>query len=557
MDITNGSLRYHLTEEEYTKSPYLTGLKSYSMNAQVPMDDGAYVLECSDDSFEDITYFLKYDRPNVTEENYHMYELLGFPNTYGYPVDYFNAVLEDMINLKDEERSREIYEYKNRFTCSEERVRDVLNVLDQLAGLTSNIRADIVIYGDTLVRMIRGSPIDSVMIAFIPYRENGVTVDQFKEELKKLVQGREGRTSEDSTIISMDRLDVTISHTLYRSTYELIYSSNIDCLGICYQEDEGLIMTHKANYALENLCNWVDPNLISDDYVDQLMRYAHIGFNVKLPSFQVDQSIELKEMCRKTLVNYMLTSSYNKDYVRRYQQPVKKLGIRLNHLLDLGDIIDVDDPSHASNYHLECIISCTGTSTIVGYGDIRRLTGDRALFSTDYDLMRDLLNILILLGTRVRPKLSNIERLILSSVTGVHDLPLELIMIPSRQANGEFKNYDPICSLHSPKHRVEDVSVDDLREMYDTRLGYTSDEHDGLTRIRYNIYYVGTGGHGLRTMKMPYGRTTPRLYSVTYNVRLAECLLGYVEDLTLDQHNENVKSGKMIEYVRTDGSNIN
>jgi len=548
MDITNGSLRYHLSEKEYTKSPYLTGLKSYSENAEVPMLDGAYVLGCDNECFEGIADFLKYNRCNVTEENYHMYELLGFPNHLGYDLDYFNAMLQDKIDPM-----RYVEDCSNLFTCCENTLARVLKVITELYEMTQDIQGYPVIYGDAVVRMIKGVSVESIDVAFIHHSSESIV--DLSTYLKRVIKNNLGYTSNMSTTVLINDIRVVISHVSYESIGDLVQSQPIDCLGICYEhEDFGFCMTRKARYALKNSCNWVHPELLTDDYTNQLLRYAYMNFKVKLPSFYSRGCIDLSDMCRKTLLSYMISSSSKITEHRWMNESAKMLAIRLIHLFDLGDMINLSDSSDASYEHLTRILSSYPCPRrVVCSNTVSMTTGTVDMYS-DHVFIVCLLNVLIQLGTRVKPKLSNIERLILSHDEGIHDLPASLVTSIDTQCK-PFTIYNPKCSVYSVRSDPVDISIDELEDMYTTSsLTYAVDNDDGLTSERYNIFKTRSA---CAPLKMLYSNSTPRLGCHVYNVRLVQCLVDRVPDISLMQYNEYLREDKLLDLKPEDGTKIN
>uniref|UniRef100_A0A6C0BP80 Uncharacterized protein n=1 Tax=viral metagenome TaxID=1070528 RepID=A0A6C0BP80_9ZZZZ len=519
MDITNGSLRYHLTEEEYTKSPYLTGVKGFTQsincNSEDPTTNTPHVLQCSNNALQSIVNFLKTGHADVAEDNYEVYELLGFINRYDYPLDYSSAELTDTYTNPSQQH--------DRINSDSESVSKVNKVL---SFIRSKIRAQAVVEGRTTLRLIRGLPVDIVYISFI----NPPDREVFQCTIRSTLNGMPGRIYDREIVVTIQNATCVLNLTPHSSIDTMLNQERIDCLRCAYsyncEANRGsVIMTKRCEYSLQNECNWYHPELHCSDYIDQLLIYSQMGFKATLPSFNISEGlhIDLKALGRRLLIDYLIIydCEHSRTTAHRWRQKkVKLLALRLIDLFKLGDIITMRD-------HDPC------------YYKIEELSDN--LTVTDILTMRDDLLISKVLNSclnhvNFHPQLSDVDRLILCSQSNVVDIRDASVL--SHPQGGMIIDKNKITFpgiIEYDGGEMKDVSICDLLELYGScNLPSIALIDSGLSSQRYHIF------NQYKMLSIP---CNPWLGCDLRDVQIAQCLVNHLLDLTLNEYYDLFNNG--------------
>jgi len=522
------------------RSPYLQGLKSYSDNAQVPTLDGAYLLEFSDDTFHNIVEFLKYSRVNMTAEDYEAYELLGFCNVHGYPLEYFRCKLQDRYNGDHLVNAVQL-------RGDEEDVRRVMTIVNEIFGQLKD-RMKLYIHPETVLKLLREAIIDEIELVFI---SPDASTNDLEDILNTLYYHHDTHIERDCTYLYTSGIPVVFKHVMYESVHHLLKSQTVDCLQLCYDvQASSVICTNACKYSLDNQCNWVsvNPGIITTDYTNTLIKCSILGLKVMIPGLD-ECRLNLKDITRRLIIDYMLVSQSSITLHEWSSYNVRLTAIRLQNILGLGEFIDLTNPRHPS-YHL--IKEITGKERdlhVMSPYHPMTLGTKEIIHCTDNQFLSIILNRLVMKGY-VPHGLSDSDRLVLASIEGVNCLSYDLIRLRSSDmpdtpncAECTYDIYTPEEIEVNPDYDLNDSVSSGLLDLIDTEE--MKDQYsDGLTSERYSLF--GIARHADDTKGRLHRLAHRRIGCVVYNVRLASCLVDYIPEISLDEYMQYSREGKII-----------
>lgn len=546
MNITNGTITYNLTQAELMRSPYLSDV----FKSKSDSDKSESVkIDCSDNELIDAVNYLRTGKAEITSDNYGIFYKLGFTNKYEYDLDYFTACLRDQWKMVYPPTWARYGTYKNPLRSSVKDIMSVYNTLQAIEKLCSDVR--VYVHSDTVFRLMNDKPLDGVLIALVCS-----DLELFKKCIRDIVEGRDYELGKDSVSFMMDKINVTISTVMYPTSDHLVHSFNIDCLQVCW-DGSHTVTTKRCKYAMKNSCNWFNPNLMSSDYIDQLMKYAMLGFKVRLPLIEhasIPESIDLTDMCKAQLMRFHEYVSNNyRSYKDNDDDSVPSDDYRMI-ALRLKDLFGkrVIDPYYDRDPMYLTVGEISGfhdhmysVDTTLDGRDIPDLSRFQSVIISDREFMRRLLTQMIQAG--FSPELSDMNRLLLSHIEGVHVAPRRMLL-PTRHS---YSDNDPgkiTFRVQEPVRMNTTLDKLGVLRLYYTYMPRDQSDDDGLTDGAFNLYWLRHEelsqengmihtSHTLNPYRMNYNIGTV-LGSVHSNVRIAKCCLELITEMSIVEYKE-------------------
>jgi hypothetical protein len=258
------------------------------------------------------------------------FEAMGYPNTMGYPLDFFKVKLIDNW-IRDNFYRFKLWDpsvtepalyisrgpYVGLIDITESLSQGYVNVPHLDPKELNNLPIDYtkaIVAGGALIQYFYGSTkkpsdgnsvISHVINNFVvPFRAPEypnllLTPESYDDLLgKKRIQIEERERqkkmppiiarSENATTIGRGRGRYQVIHRLYTCPSEVVHGFDLDASGILW-DGRSVWVTHRADYSLRNKVNFLDFARFSETYENRLAKYAARGFRVWLPDY--DQAL--------------------------------------------------------------------------------------------------------------------------------------------------------------------------------------------------------------------------------------------------------------------------
>lgn len=203
-----------------------------------------------------------------------LFELMGTPNTYSYPLDFWKVKLiddrlrtfhEDLMSLDEYEGLIELPYDNERYS----------RVMREIRKYSPDVSKSLYIGGGAALYI---AGIINKFHDIDVFTTDANVVDRIAKNIPK---NSYAVLSEHA--LTVDRVQFILREYKYMS--QIPHGFDVGCCGVIFDIDNmRCYCTRRAKYCIDNMVNWLEPDRSSPTYIKRLCKYALRGFRIMLPS---------------------------------------------------------------------------------------------------------------------------------------------------------------------------------------------------------------------------------------------------------------------------------